>query len=173
MKPTGAHREELVDELLMKERTIAKLKEKLKADTKLQRDKIGALEDRRDELLDLLEGREHVAPELPLLSPGRGGKKDDVKPISWSYNGPDEWHGKGAKGREYFVRNGPRGWSEDRPGSGVGCGGSGPYKTVDEAKRRAEERELEMRGDAILENAGDGKLTKGGRRKLAAAEKRP
>lgn len=168
MKPNAEQREQYLTELLEKERSIAKEREKMKSSTRVSRGRIDALERRRDELLDLLEGREHVQPELPMA--GKNGKKDDAKPIGWSYNGPDEWHGKGAKGREYFVRNGPRGWSWERPGSGVGCGGAGPFKSVDEAKRAAEKVELERRGDAILENAGDGRLTAAGRKKLAKME---
>jgi hypothetical protein len=69
MKPTGAVREELVDELLEKERSIAKARDEIKTKTKLLREKVKALEDRRLELLDLLEGKEHIQPNLPLTTP--------------------------------------------------------------------------------------------------------
>lgn len=175
MKPTGTHREELVEELLLKERSISKLKEKLKADTKLQRDKIGALEDRRDELLDLLEGREHVEPELPLVSPG---KKAAPAPLKWEPSGPNDV--ARVKGGVYCVEPTMRAsslgddafttyWTPD----GGRSKKLGTAKTSPQAKDLARQHQLEGGADAILENAGDGKLTAKGRRKLKAVEDRP
>ena len=45
--------------------------DKLKAETKTRRGRIEALNERRLELLDLLEGRESVQPEIPFVG-GRG-----------------------------------------------------------------------------------------------------
>jgi hypothetical protein len=173
MKPTGTHREELVEELLLKERAITKAREKLKADTKLQREKIGALEGRRDELLDLLEGREHVEPELPLVSPGKGGKKAEPPALKWKAAGANEVATTPAgtycvepnqASGEFSVYFTPPGGRSKKLGAAAVLGDA-----FDVARRH----QLEGGADAILENAGDGKLTAKGRRKLKAVEDRP
>lgn len=152
MKPTGEHREELIDELLMKERTITKLKEKLKLDTKLKRDKIGALEDRRDELLDLLEGREHVEPELPLVAPG---KKAAPAPLKWERQGKN-LVAQAASGT-YCIEDVGNGFVLLFTPKGGKSKEIGFSATEPTSKTDAQKHLLEGGADAILENAGDGK----------------
>lgn len=156
MKPTGALRDELIDELILKERTIEKMKQKLKDDTKLQRDRIGAQEARRDEVVDLLEGKEHAQPNLPLMSPG---KKPAPAELAWKTEGEND------------VAATPAGYYcvEPQPGAKAFAVLFTPLKGKSKklgeeysrglAKELARKDWVERAADAILENAGDGKLT--------------
>ena len=159
MKPTGALKDELLDELLLKERTIEKMKAKLKDDSKLMRDRITAQEQRRSELVDLLEGKTHQQPSLPLLSPGKDGKKPAPAELVWAVEAQNDV--AQVPGGIYCVE--PQGgarafgvyWTPEK----------GKSKKLGEEYARGAAKELarkdwvERAANAILENAGDGKLT--------------
>lgn len=69
---------------------------------------------------------------------------DERPVIRWYPSGGGALVGSGAGGRRYRVRRSSSratGWWEERPGTDVGCGGSGPYRTLAEARQRAEARE--------------------------------
>jgi hypothetical protein len=158
MKPSGEARELLIEELITKERTIEKMVDKLKADTKREKDKIKAIEGQRGKLLDLLEGREHNQPDLP-FSPGKDGKKAAPAELVWQADGDDDL----AKTPAGTYRIGPGAVYGVLIVNFVPTNGSG--KKLGEAKTRGAAKELarkdwvERAADAILENAGDGKLT--------------
>lgn len=171
MKPEGEHREELLQELLQKERKIAKLGEQKKAATRDIGGKIKAQERRRDELLDLLDGREHVEPELPLTT----GKKSAPPTLVWDRQG------------ENLVAEMPAGVYCIEPGIDANAGTFGLFwterlanrmkeksKELGQARTEFDAKELARRdwldrgADAILENAGHGALTGKGRRSRSA-----
>ncbi len=170
MKPEGHRREGLVDELLEKERSIAKEKEKLKAETKSRRGKIEALEERRDELLDLLDGREHEESELPLTTP-KGGKKPVPPPLDWKREGANQVARVRGFGT-YCVELGTGGKYDilfTPPGGVSKSIGSATVEA--EAKDVAKKHYLVEGADRILENAGDGKLTRRGRAALKSVDR--
>lgn len=75
--------------------------------------------------------------------------KKDAPLIRWTKIKNSGFNGRGEKGRYYKVRREPSGYCWERPGSAVGCGGAGPFKTVEEAKAAAERAERErLRFDA-------------------------
>lgn len=162
MKPTGALRDELIDELILKERTIEKMKQKLKDDTKLQRDKIGAQEARRDELVDLLEGREHQQPNLPLVAPGKDGKKPAPAELAWKVEGANDVAETPAG--TYCVESGNPGAAKQfvvyfTPPKGKSKKLGEEYSRS-LAKETARKHWLELAANAVLANAGDSKLNK-------------
>lgn len=67
------------------------------------------------------------------------------KLIAWTVKGK-KGTGKGAKGRVYELIKKGHGWWWERPGSGVGCGGSGAFDTLEEAQASVEAVEKEMLG---------------------------
>jgi hypothetical protein len=162
MKPTGILKDELLDELIAKERLISKMKDALKADVKRQKEKIGAVEQRRDEVLDLLEGKKHDQPALPFGgAPGKDGKKPTPPELVWDVQGEND------------VAETPAGTyciESSNPGSAKQFVVSftppkGKTKKLGEeysrplAKQLARNHWVELAANAILENAGDGKLT--------------
>ncbi len=162
MKPSAEQREQFVDELLEKERSIDAERDKMKRATKVSRGRIDVLERRRNELLDLIEGREHVQPELPM-----GAGKKGASRLKWRAEGKNQV--ADAAGGRYCLDPNDLGGvtvlftATGRPSKQIG-------QASDEAsgKQVALRHVLEQGADAILENAGDGKLTPKGRRKIAA-----
>jgi regulator of protease activity HflC (stomatin/prohibitin superfamily) len=64
--------------------------------------------------------------------------------IRWDEKGTT---GKAAGGKHlYRIKQEGKSWSWERPGSGVGCGYSGGYKTRVEAQAGAEENERDFGG---------------------------
>lgn len=55
------------------------------------------------------------------------------------------WKGR-RENRTYVVSKGTHGWTMERAGTSVGCGGAGPFKTPEEAKAAAEQRERDHFG---------------------------
>ncbi len=167
MKPTGEQRDQFVTELLEKERSIAAERDKMKRATKVSRGRIDVLERRRDELMDLLEGREHVQPELPMA--GRNGKKPAPPPLEWTKGAGSTNHVAHVAGvGSYCVELGTGGKYDvlfTPPGGRSRLIASSPIEN--EAKDMAKTHYLLEGADRILDNAGVGKLTKKGRRKIA------
>lgn len=163
MKPSPDVEREYLDELIAKEREIAKEEEKKKAATKAANGRIGKLEQRRDELLDLLEGREHIQPELPMRK--NGATKPAPAALKWTAEGSNDV--ASIDGGAYCVEPS---LSPTAPAFTIFWtpnGGKSKRVGVAEdmklAREVAEVDRLERGADAILENAGHGALTKKGR----------
>ena len=161
MKPSPEQREQFTEELIEKERAIAAEKDKMKRATKVSRDRIQVLDRRKNELMDLIEGREHVQPELPM---GAGKKASKLK---WRAEGKNQV--ADAPGGRYCLD------PNDLGGVTVlFTPKGGASKQIGQASDEASGKQVALRhvlehdADAILENAGDGKLTPKGRRKIAA-----
>ncbi len=170
VKPEGKFKDELMEELIAKERAISKAREKLKGDTRVARGKIDALEERRDEVLDLLEGNAGEQAALPLTT-GKNGKKVAPPPLIWEKEGANEVaHIPGlgtycielGTGGKYDVLHTP-------PGGRSKVVGSAP--TGFDAREVAKRHMLAEGADAILANAGDGKLTRKGRAALKGVDR--
>jgi hypothetical protein len=171
MKPNPELAQEYSNDLVKVERDIAKLKDEKKAEAKRLKGLIEKKEGRRDELLDLIEGRQHAQPQLPLTTPKDGkkpeakadGKADGKKPAP----PPLEWKKKG----DNLVAVTPLGTYCVEPGSGSGfsvffTATNGISRRLGKAKFEAEGKDVALRdwleiggANVILENAGDGALT--------------
>lgn len=172
IKPDGKFRDELREELEQKDREILKEREKKKNASKISSNRIKALEERREEILDLLDGRESVQPALPLTTP-KAGKKPEPPPIEWRIEkggqtgyvlGVATYRVELGLGGKYDVAHGI-------PGTKPKNIGSEPTETA--AKDLAQKDHLKRCADGILANAGDGKLTKGRGRGKAGAGAAP
>jgi hypothetical protein len=156
VKPSEPLEREYLTELIAKEREIQKEEDARRASNKRFKDRIEKLEARRDELLDLLEGREHEQTPLPLVSPG---KKAAPEPLKWSRSGLNA-----------VARTSSGTYCVEPNTVGGGCDvlwtpHGGKSKRIGAAdieaagKEIAREDWLVRHADAILDNAGDGKLT--------------
>ena len=167
IKPDGRFRAELLEELEEKDREIKKEKEKKKNANRISTGRLKALEERKEEILELLDGRESVQPSLPLTSPAKTGKKPE--PLEWKVEkggltgyvlGVASYRVELGLGGKYDVAHGI-------PGTKPKNIGSEPTETT--AKDLAQKDHLKRCADGILENAGHGALTKGRGRGKATA----
>ena len=177
VKPEGRFRDELREELEQKDREILKEREKKKNASKSSSNRIKALEERREEILDLLDGRESLQPALPLTTPkaGTDGKKPAPPPLVWKLEGDNAT--ARVPGGTYCVEpdlvgTGVLLWWTPEGGKKSEKIGTASGKSAGQDIAKA--HYLKAAADGILDNAGHGALTKGrGRKKKGEAEGRP
>lgn len=171
IRPEGRLREDLTDELVRVEREIAKLSARKKAENKRYADLVAKQQDRRDELLDQLDGREGIQSSLPLASAPKNGAKAAPAPLTWEIEGANSV--AEVPGGCYCIEPGLNPKDEPFTLYWTATGGKskrlGPAPSLSGAKVAAGQDWLERGADAILSNSGDGKLVKGKRGRGAGA----
>lgn len=80
MKPNAEQEREFTTELVKLEREVERGDERSKSDAKTWRNRKKKLLTRKEELLDLIEGREHIQPPLPMTT--KSGKPEVVS-LKW------------------------------------------------------------------------------------------
>jgi hypothetical protein len=174
MKLSPELEHEYLTELIAKQREIAREEERRKTENKRFKDRIEKLEIRRDELLDLLEGRQHAQVGLPLTTPRT--KADDGKkpapPLKWDIAGMD-LVALTAIGtyRIEMKKRGPGFFVSFETADGKSKRLDDVTATSEKAAKEVAERDWLVRGaDSILENAGHGALSLHKKGKAAGTE---